>query len=84
VISCDDAMRQLWGYLFDEVDPGNRHRIAEHLEACRRCCGEVAFLGELRRFVADARPSLPADVGVRMEAFLSTLEGPDDRPDVQG
>jgi hypothetical protein len=89
VINCDDALRHLWAYLFDEVDPGNRHRITEHLDACRRCCGELEFLGELQRFVATARPALPADVGARMEAFLSTLErstpeGPDDRPDAQG
>lgn len=90
MIGCDDALRQLWEYLFDQVDPGNRHRIAEHLESCRRCCGELEFLAELRRFMAAARPSLPADVGVRMEAFLDTLtgdaltgRGSDDRPDAQ-
>ena len=43
------------------------------------------FLNELRRVVAEAEPELPADVGVRMEAFLATLEGStDDRPDAQG
>ena len=32
-----------------------------------------------------SEPELPADVGVRMEAFLATLEGgTDDRPDAQG
>ena len=47
--------------------------------------GGVAFLNELRRVVAEAEPELPADVGVRMEAFLATLEGStDDRPDAQG
>ena len=40
---------------------------------------------ELRRVVAASEPELPADVGVRMEAFLATLEGgTDDRPDAQG
>ena len=86
MIRCEDAVRALWGYLSGEVGAADRARIAEHLDACRRCCGELAFLEELRRFVGDARvpEELPADVGVRMEAFLATLEGSDDRPDAQG
>ena len=86
MIRCEDALRELWGYLCDELTPETRVQIAEHLDACRRCCGELAFLEELRRFVGDARvpEELPADVGVRMEAFLATLEGSDDRPDAQG
>ncbi|MDT7576622.1 MAG: hypothetical protein QOH17_2955 [Pseudonocardiales bacterium] len=85
MIRCEDALRELWGYLCDEVTPENRALIAEHLDACRRCCGEIAFLGELQRVVASAAPELPADVSVRMEAFLATLEGSSgDRPDAQG
>jgi anti-sigma factor RsiW len=89
VISCEEAIRELWSYLSDEIAPADRGRVAEHLDACRRCCGELEFLGELRRFVAVAGDHLPADVEVRMEAFLvsldrSTPEGPDDRPDAQG
>ena len=55
MIRCEDALRELWGYLCDEVTPESRARIAEHLDACRRCCGEIAFLDELRRVVADVR-----------------------------
>jgi len=85
VIRCEDAIRDLWGYLADEVAPAERHRIAEHLDACRRCCGELEFLGELQRYVATAREhDLPADVGVRMERFLLMLERSDGRPDAQG
>ncbi len=84
MISCAEAIRQLWGYLDDEVTAVDRRLIIEHIEACRKCCGEVEFLGELRRFVADAQLALPADVGVRMEAFLATLEGSRGRPDAQG
>jgi hypothetical protein len=94
VIGCEDAVRQLWGYLSEEITSANRLQIAEHLDACRRCCGELEFLGQLRRFVATAQTGLPVDVEVRMEAFLATLDGPtpsgqtrketDDRPDAQG
>jgi anti-sigma factor (TIGR02949 family) len=84
VISCADAIRQLWDYLEDDVTAENRRRISEHVEACRRCCGEVEFLTELRRFVAAADLELPPDVSARMDALLSTLEGSHGRPDAQG
>jgi hypothetical protein len=84
VISCAEAIRQLWDYLEDDVSPEDRAHIVEHVDACRRCCGEVEFLTELRRFVAAADLELPADVAARMEALLSTLEGSHGRPDVQG
>jgi anti-sigma factor RsiW len=87
VIRCEEAVRALWAYLSDEISAADRAHIIEHLDACRRCCGELAFLDELRRFIAGAATGpaeLPADVGARMEAFLSVLEGSDDRPDAQG
>ncbi|HEX2809971.1 MAG TPA: zf-HC2 domain-containing protein [Kineosporiaceae bacterium] len=84
MISCAEAVRQLWSYLDDEISAADRRLITEHVEACRKCCGEVEFLGELRRFVADTQLDLPQDVNVRMEAFLATLEGSYDRPDAQG
>ena len=33
MIRCEDALRELWGYLCDEVTPESRARIAEHLVA---------------------------------------------------
>ena len=84
MISCADAVRRLWDYLEDDVSPEDRLRVAEHLDACLRCCGEVEFLTELRRFVAAADLELPADVGARMDALLETLEGSHGRPDAQG
>ena len=84
MISCADAIRQLWDYLEDDVTSEARLRVSEHVEACRRCCGEVEFLTELRRFVAAADLELPTDVAARMDALLSTLEGSHGRPDAQG
>jgi predicted anti-sigma-YlaC factor YlaD len=89
VIRCEDAIRELWSYLSDEATDLDRHLIVEHLDACRRCCGELAFLRELRSVIASACERLPADVEVRMEAFLATLEGAtqeeaDGRSDAQG
>ena len=84
MIRCQESSASV-GDLCDEVTPESRARIAEHLDACRRRRGEIAFLNELRRVVAEAEPELPADVGVRMEAFLATLEGStDDHLTAQG
>ncbi len=75
MISCSDAVRQLWEYLEHELPAGDAERIEEHLSVCRRCCGEVEFAEELRRFLADnARPILPPQVQARMEKFLLGLE----------
>jgi anti-sigma factor (TIGR02949 family) len=75
VISCSEAVRQLWEYLDGAVDADTRTKIDEHLAFCRRCCGEVEFAHELRRFLADhGHQVLPADVHARLQATLHTLE----------
>ena len=75
MISCTQAVRQLWDYLEREVDPADAVRIEQHLSVCRRCCGEVEFADELRRFLADnATQDMPADVERRLTGFLEGLE----------
>ncbi len=75
MISCGDAVRQLWEYLDGVVDDESRAKIDEHLAFCRRCCGEVEFAHELRRFLADhGNDVLPAEVQARLRATLDTLE----------
>lgn len=77
MISCAEAVRQLWDYLEHEVDAGDRERIEEHLSFCRRCCGEVEFAEELAAFLRSAaRPYLPADVEARLTGFVDNLEDP--------
>ena len=75
MISCAEAVRQLWAYLDGVVDESNREAIEEHLSFCRRCCGEVEFAEELRSFLAaQAAEELPADVRTRLTATLDGLE----------
>jgi hypothetical protein len=65
----------LWEYLDGHVDVDTRSRIDEHLAFCRRCCGEVEFAHELRRFLADhGNDGLPANVQARLQATIDTLE----------
>ena len=77
MITCAQAVRQLWAYLDDEVSPADRAAIEAHLDLCRRCCGEAEFVAELRGFLARSatRERLPDEVRSRMEAFLDGLGG---------
>ena len=74
--SCAEAVKLLWEYLDDLLDEPDQEMVTEHLAYCRRCCGEVEFLYELRRVLAAAGRAedaqLPADVQRR---FDETLEG---------
>jgi anti-sigma factor RsiW len=75
MISCSEAVAQLWEYLEREVAAERRSEIEEHLAFCRRCCGELEFAQELRGFLADAsRPHLPQEVEGSLVSFLSQLE----------
>jgi hypothetical protein len=50
--------------------------VEEHLDVCRRCCGELEFAEELRGFLArHAGEDLPPDVHARLGATLDELEG---------
>ncbi|MGH9031687.1 MAG: anti-sigma factor family protein [Acidimicrobiia bacterium] len=75
MITCREAVRQLWEYLDGAVEEEARAKIDEHLGFCRRCCGEVEFGHELRRFLVEhGKEELPADVHARLRATLDTLE----------
>lgn len=75
MISCSEAVEQLWEYLEREVAAERRAEIEQHLAFCRRCCGELEFAEELRRFLVDAsRPHLPPEVEGSLASFLASLE----------
>lgn len=73
MITCAEAVKQLWDYLDGQVEESQRGLVEEHLSFCRRCCGEVEFAEELRAFLAGhgGEEELPADVRARL---LTTLE----------
>ncbi len=75
MITCAEAVRDLWDYLERGLSPEDREQVEEHLAFCRRCCGEVEFAEELRAFMGSAaRPHLPAAVEARLTGFLEALE----------
>lgn len=77
MITCEEAVRQLWEYLDGRLDEADRQAIDEHLSFCRRCCGEAEFAEELRNFLrSSADMELPDDVRRRLTSTLDELESP--------
>jgi mycothiol system anti-sigma-R factor len=75
MITCAEAVRQLWEYLDGALSDEGRTAIEEHLSFCRRCCGEVEFAEELRGFLArNAAEEVPPDVRQRLTEVLDQLE----------
>lgn len=75
MIACADAVRQLWDYVDGIVEESQRAAIEEHLSFCRRCCGELEFAEELRRFLVEKdSDDIPAEVKARLSATLDQLE----------
>ena len=74
MIGCSEAVRQLWEYLDGTVGDADRVALEEHLSRCRRCCAELEFAEEMRRFLADrARDEVPGDVMARLDSTLEEL-----------
>ena len=74
MITCAEAVKQLWDYLDGIVEESQRELVEEHLSFCRRCCGELEFAEELRRFLAShAEDDLPSEVRARLTATLDEL-----------
>lgn len=75
MITCDQAVRQLWEYVERELDQPNRERVEEHLALCRRCCGEMEFAEELRAFMAQrTKVDLPPQIAAKFDHLLDKLE----------
>ena len=74
MISCAEAVEQLWAYLDGALSDDQKAALEEHLAFCRVCCGEVEFAEELRAFLArSAAEELPDDVRARLSATLDEL-----------
>lgn len=74
MISCDEAVRQLWEYLDGSVGQTDKEAIEEHLRVCKRCCGEAEFADELRRFMGShAYEELPARARTRLTEYIDRL-----------
>lgn len=74
MISCSEAVEKLWAYLDATVGQSDREAVEEHLARCLRCCGELEFAVELRRFLASSgHEDVPPEVLSRLQATLEEL-----------
>lgn len=79
MITCAEAVRQLWEYLDEALSPEDYERVGAHLAFCRRCCGELEFAEELQRFLRSrSSAELPDEVQARLQRFLDDL-GPKEK-----
>lgn len=73
MIDCREAVRRMWAYLDHELDAKPVSEFEDHLDTCRRCCGELEFSRHVRDMVGDAErsPVIPPDVRARIETLLA-------------
>lgn len=75
MITCGEAVRRLWEYLDSELDTDEQQRVGEHLDLCRKCCGEAEFTAALRdKLRTTPSPELSEDVERHLVGFLEGLE----------
>jgi anti-sigma factor RsiW len=76
--SCREVGRLLQAYLDGQVDEVTTHRVAQHLEDCRRCGLEASTYRELKASLARSAPRLDRTAVERLRAFGASLseQGP--------
>lgn len=70
-IDCDEAVRQLYGYLDGELTDHRREMIAVHLDECGWCGDAAGFEAELRVVIAHkCRDRVPDALKARVAAAI--------------
>ncbi len=75
MITCSDAVRKLWEYLDGAIGDQDRNAIEEHLDVCKRCCGEAEFAEELRAFleIDHQKEKMSPQTRDRLTSFLEQI-----------
>lgn len=69
--NCDDAIRELYGFLDGELTDERRRRIRDHLDECSPCLEVFDFEAELRNVVATkCREQVPDSLKQRIAEAL--------------
>ena len=81
MIDCRQAVRQMWEYLEQALEPKPREELEAHLDTCTRCCGELEFNRHLRQMVAERQsaPLMPPELRARVEQLLHASEARTER-----
>lgn len=74
-LDCQDALRDLYGYLDGEITEERRARIREHVEDCSPCLDAVDFEVELRQLVArTCQTEAPSSLRERVAQAIHDLD----------
>jgi mycothiol system anti-sigma-R factor len=78
MIDCREAVRRMWAYLDHELERTPLSEFEAHLEACRRCCGELEFSRHVRAMAADGEGArqIPTELRSRIEILLAGADRP--------
>jgi len=73
MIDCPEAVRRMWSYLEQALEPTPTDELETHLDTCQRCCGELEFNRHMRTMVAEREgvPHMPKEVRARVDALLA-------------
>ena len=76
VLNCEHVWREISSYIEDDLDPGLRARIEEHLAHCRHCAAVLDSTRNILYLIADERTfELPAGFSKRLHARLEQEMG---------
>ncbi|GAC1311544.1 MAG: zf-HC2 domain-containing protein [Acidimicrobiales bacterium] len=76
--SCMQVMRVLQSYLDGQIDEVTARRVANHLEACRRCGLEASTYLEIKAALARKESEVDPRALDRLRAFGTALAGGED------
>ena len=79
-MNCDDddcaqVMRDVWLFLDNEMDPGNRAAVQKHLDDCSPCLEEAGVDAKLKSLLANkcGGDRAPEQLRARLTAKLATI-----------
>lgn len=73
MITCREAIEQLWAYIDGELEDTDANAVAEHLDACQGCYPHYDFQRVFRQFLRQ-HAKMPVPPGLRRKVFLALLE----------
>lgn len=76
MVKCDRVLQELSNYIDEDVEPGLRAAIEEHLRGCHRCSVLVDSTRKMLYVVGDERVfEIPNGYSERLHSFLSERLG---------
>lgn len=71
VIQCKDVWQEISNYLEDDISPGTRAEMEQHLENCRHCAALIDSTRNVLLLIADERVfQLPMGFSARLRQRL--------------